>query len=639
MKRTLCILLTALLLAALLPAGALAADGTPVISLTHAPAFGGREPFTGVVYCPDGGAFDPADWRVTLYIELKQWGTFWPKPSLDEPCVALAPDGSFAVGYDEDIESDRLSTDLHLLLLPAAFDAYGDFRAAAAAAADHVTVTRAPGGSNSVSPARTAPAFGAFPTSGLTSGTEKLAVNVGLYTQGRPGAGLAAETIRAQLNALVPFADTVRFYAASGEAAPACEIAHTLGLRVIGTAWLSGNAAADRQELDALIAQCRSGLCAVACVGSETLLRGDLTEAQLIADIEYVRAGLAGTGIPITTADDASELLAHGAVRAACDVLMVNCYPYWHGIAHAEAAAYFTAMMAAVRGVCCGRELLVSETGWPTAGQTVQNAVPGEAEAAAYFTDVLAWSRTSGVPVLWFDAADEPWKAESEGAAGAHWGVMDSGLALKDAFARTAFFRDAAARTGLQNFRRALSYSDGVFTDVGPGDWFRPNVAAAYELALMNGMGDGTFAPQGDVKVSEIIAVACRLRDTYYGLSASHPGAAAWYDGYVRYALAADIIREGQFDRYDRPATRAEVAQVLYRALPAAALAPTRTVDAIPDVTGAEPWGGAVFGFYRAGVLNGSDAAGSFAPARPITRAEIAAIVTRIADAALRIGA
>ena len=40
-----------------------------------------------------------------------------------------------------------------------------------------------------------------------------------------------------------------------------------------------------------------------------------------------------------------------------------------------------------------------------------------------------------------------------------------------------------------------------------------------------------------------------------------------------------------------------------------------------------------IYKLYRAGVLNGNDTKGTFAPDKPITRAEVSAIVVRMMDA------
>ncbi|MCR5826461.1 MAG: S-layer homology domain-containing protein [Oscillospiraceae bacterium] len=638
MKRKLCVLLTTLLLAALLPVSALAAGRTPVLALTSVPACGERGAITGLAFTQDGSAFDPSAYRVTLYVELTQWNSFWPKPSLERPYVALSSEGGFAVSYDGSIASDREATSLHVLLLPAAFTPGMDYAAAEQAAVDHVHITRTADGGVTVSPRREAPTSDQVDSPAvLPPAADRLALNVGFYTTGAPGGGLDLALIRDQLEAVADYADTVRLYGASGELYPAYEIAHTLGLKVIGTAWLSGNDAADKKELDALVEHCNKGYACVACVGSETLYRGDLTPEALIADMDYVRTRLEDPSIPVTTADVLGRLLDNVAVRDACDLLMANSYPYWEGVPVSGAVDALAGAMRTLQAASPGKEVVVSETGWPTEGAGVGAAKAGTAEAAQFFAAVRAWSLSSGTQVLWFDAADEPWKAADEGVEGAHWGMMDSGLALKRDFAETAFFRAAAARCGTDNFTKTLTYTDGLFRDVAEGAWYRDNVSAVYEIGLMNGKGGGVFDPLGNISMAEVITIACRMHDVYHARSVAYPAGAKWYDGYVRYALATGMLSDAQSADVERLATRAEVAELLAAALPDEAYAAKTGARSIPDVTGEERYAAAVRRLYAAGVVGGVDAAGTFAPARSITRAEVAAIATRASIPALRL--
>lgn len=284
-------------------------------------------------------------------------------------------------------------------------------------------------------------ADGAQPTApGIPSGLlpvreDQIAVDVGFYTDGSfPGSALSPDLIRRQLEAVSQFSDTVRFYGSAGELAKAYEIAREMGLTVLGNAWLSGDRAANQAELDALIAHCNEGLCKVAIVGSEVLLRGDLSVEELIEAIAYVRERITDKTIPVTTAESVDILLGLPELRDACNLLMPNCYPYWGGSAAEQGAEHFIASMEALEAVCGGKEILVSETGWPTAGEERGEARAGEAEAAAYYAAVRAWSLASQRQVLFFDAADEPWKETAEGPSGSHWGFLTSDFLLKDCY-------------------------------------------------------------------------------------------------------------------------------------------------------------------------------------------------------------
>ena len=101
------------------------------------------------------------------------------------------------------------------------------------------------------------------------------------------------------------------------------------------------------------------------------------------------------------------------------------------------------------------------------------------------------------------------------------------------------------------------------------------------------------------------------------------------------YCKANGILKR-DFDDYNAPIKRCDFADIMAAALPAAALSAINDIGEIPDVGKADPYAGAVYTLYRAGILTGNDAAGTFGPETSINRAAAAAIVTRMADPALR---
>ncbi len=439
---------TFLLLFAVLPAAKTAAKTKPVIALTSVPAYGETSYVKGVVYTEDGSSFKASKYRISLYLQLSENGTYWVKPTYDQPYATVSGSGAFSVQYATggyDIEA----LILHIMLIPSSYTPDSNFEATRQKAVDYVKVTRTKKGGITVDPERT-PGQKKITkefSSGLKVSKKKIAVNVGFYQEGNPnyGSPVTKTAIKKQLNAVKKYADTVRFYSSTGDVAAAYKIAHDMGFKVVGTAWLSGkDTAADKKELDGLIALCNKGYVQVACVGSETLLRGDLTSSKLIKYIKYVRKNLkksVRSKVAVTTADDLDKLLANDKVCKACDILAVNNYPFWGGITIKRAVEAFARNIETIQQAYPTKEILISETGWPTAGDTNGKAKPSEKNAAKYFSGVRAWSLKTKTVVLWFDAADEPWKETAEGSVGSHWGLMKKNFKLKSAFKKLAIFK------------------------------------------------------------------------------------------------------------------------------------------------------------------------------------------------------
>jgi len=186
---------------------------------------------------------------------------------------------------------------------------------------------------------------------------------------------------------------------------------------------------------------------------------------------------------------------------------------------------------------------------------------------------------------------------------------------------------DAMAR-----FKKIKTYIPGQFTDVKESDWFNSNVADAYNYGLMQGDSATIFNPEGNITVAEAVTVAARVHSIYNTgeekfIPSSPPD--PWHKVYVDYAIANNIIPQNIFMDFERFATRAEMAFIFSRSLPESEFTAINTVNSLPDVNEITPYKDAIFMLYKAGVLGGNDALGTFFPGANITRAEAAAIITR----------
>ena len=192
------------------------------------------------------------------------------------------------------------------------------------------------------------------------------------------------------------------------------------------------------------------------------------------------------------------------------------------------------------------------------------------------------------------------------------------------------------------HFPRTKTYVQGQFTDVSSNNWFAGSVAEAYELGLMVGVSDTVFDPQGDVTIAQAVTMAARIHSIYstgtedMGQSAG----GAWYQPYLDYAYHNGIINYAYYTcDVTQKATRAQFAEIFAHSLPDVALRAKNSVadNAIPDVSMASPFAEHVYKLYRAGILSGNDAIGTFSPASNITRAEAAALVSRMAESDNRV--
>jgi len=245
------------------------------------------------------------------------------------------------------------------------------------------------------------------------------------YTQGqRRGDMISEAQVRRRLELIAPHTRWVRSFSCTEGHELIPRLACEKGLKTMVGAWISADRTRNEREIEALIALAREGLVGVAVVGNEVLLRSELTEQELLAYVARVKAALP-EDVPVGCVDAYFHFLERPALAAACDVLLPNCYPFWEGASIDVAAQYLRRMHGLVKAAGGDKPVLITETGWPSSGQTVAGAVPSADNAMRYFVDVQQWGRREGVKLFYFSSFDEPWKLGSEGVVGTQWGLWD----------------------------------------------------------------------------------------------------------------------------------------------------------------------------------------------------------------------
>jgi exo-beta-1,3-glucanase (GH17 family) len=257
----------------------------------------------------------------------------------------------------------------------------------------------------------------------LAAGVHGLCFSPYLPGQG-PGDQVSEQQISERLQTLVPHTAWVRTFSCTDGHEQTPRIAHGLGLKTLVGAWLGANRGTNQREIDGLIAVARAGHADIVAVGNEVLLREDLSEDELLACIQQVKAAL--PGVPVGYVDAYYLFEKHPRITEACDVILSNCYPFWEGCPREQAVDYMQRMLQRAQAVAGGKPVLISETGWPDQGSAFHGAVPGDEAAMRYFVDTQRWAQAAGVPVFYFAAFDEAWKVGAEGDVGAFWGLWDA---------------------------------------------------------------------------------------------------------------------------------------------------------------------------------------------------------------------
>lgn len=251
------------------------------------------------------------------------------------------------------------------------------------------------------------------------------------------GPPLNDDKVRARLAVIARYTSSIRTFGATAGLERIPQMAKDMGLSVAAGAWIDADRAKNEREVNNLISIGLSGAAQTLIVGSEVLLRGDLSETELLALIRRVKTAV--PHLQITYADTYNTLAQHPRVMAAVDVVFANFYPYWEGMNVDDAIAGVNCMHAQIVALAGGRNVVVSEAGWPSSGNPVAPAaIASDANAAKFFSSFVSWAKSQRVGYYYFSAFDEAWKRlEQDGIRPGtnpqegYWGLWTSAAALK----------------------------------------------------------------------------------------------------------------------------------------------------------------------------------------------------------------
>ncbi len=256
----------------------------------------------------------------------------------------------------------------------------------------------------------------------LTAGIHGLSFSPYIEGQG-PGTQIEAAQIRERLSFIQSHARWIRSFSCSegNELIPG--VAKESGLKTMVGVWLDDNHEQNEVEIANAIEIAKAGHADILAVGNEVLLRGELSEDELIAYMDRVK--IAAPGVPVGYVDAYFEFVDHPRVTEACDVLLANCYPFWEGCPAEHALLYMKEMYRRVVNVASGKQVIISETGWPNVGTPTKGSVPSFENAIKYFVDTYQWAEQDDIEIFYFSSFDETWKVDAEGDVGAYWGLWD----------------------------------------------------------------------------------------------------------------------------------------------------------------------------------------------------------------------
>lgn len=106
---------------------------------------------------------------------------------------------------------------------------------------------------------------------------------------------------------------------------------------------------------------------------------------------------------------------------------------------------------------------------------------------------------------------------------------------------------------------KTLHTTHQTFTDVDASHWAKNYIQTAYNLGIIAGMGDGTFAPDAPVTYEQALKmVVCTLGYVQFAENLGE-----WPEGFIKQANTLDLTKKVNSTGYSEGATRGMIAQVL----------------------------------------------------------------------------
>ncbi|MDP1881731.1 MAG: beta-(1-6) glucans synthase, partial [Bradyrhizobium sp.] len=242
-----------------------------------------------------------------------------------------------------------------------------------------------------------------------------------------PTLQIGPEQIAEDLAQLAKISDCVRTYSIENGLDQVPALAAKAGLKVIQGIWLGSNRFKNLAQIQTAVRLIREypGVISSVVVCTEVLLRGEITAPDLAATNRSVKSQVE---VPVTYADVWEYWLRHREVYDAVDFVTIHILPYWEDfpIRARHAASHVDAIRKRMAVAFPGKEILIGETGWPSAGRMREGALPSRANQAKVVSEILALAKRENFRVNLIEAYDQPWKRKLEGTVGGYWGLIDA---------------------------------------------------------------------------------------------------------------------------------------------------------------------------------------------------------------------
>jgi hypothetical protein len=186
-----------------------------------------------------------------------------------------------------------------------------------------------------------------------------------------------------------------------------------------------------------------------------------------------------------------------------------------------------------------------------------------------------------------------------------------------------------------------ITFTDLFDSAAGLDHWARPYIESLAGQGIVNGIGDGMFAPEFALTRAQFLAMLAKTLDGL-DLNASQPSGFedvpmdGWYYGYVNWGYGMGIVKGVDETHFapDLPITREQMTVMLanFASVTGIPLQDTGVAPEFADSAAVSPWASeALNRIVRAGIMNGMPD-GGFAPQLGATRAQAAKVAYMLCE-------
>ncbi|KAK9460695.1 glycoside hydrolase superfamily [Lipomyces oligophaga] len=159
--------------------------------------------------------------------------------------------------------------------------------------------------------------------------------------------------------------------------------------------------------------------------GNELVNSGSLTASELASKITETRTLLRAAGYtgPVVGVDTFVAIIANPEICQASDYVAANCHPYFDGGVYPDqTGTWITEQVGRLNTACPDQDVIITESGWPTQGDTYGVGVPSKANQEIVLPLLEA---AIGSTLIEFTAFNDLWKSPGDYGVEQYWGILN----------------------------------------------------------------------------------------------------------------------------------------------------------------------------------------------------------------------